>query len=70
MKTPDESKLDDILEGDKTYWTSTTYNEYPSRAFIIVPRMGAIGHKGDLDLDGDIDGLDLSEFAEIFGTLF
>jgi hypothetical protein len=30
----------------------------------------AIGLKGDLDLDGDIDGFDLSEFAEAFGTLY
>lgn len=29
--------------------------------------ISAIGIKGDLNLDGDVDGLDLSEFAEIFG---
>jgi hypothetical protein len=31
---------------------------------------GAIGLKGDLDLDGDIDGSDLSEFAEGFGAVY
>jgi hypothetical protein len=32
-------------------------------------QIGAMGLKGDFDLDGDIDGFDLSEFAEAFGTL-
>ena len=32
--------------------------------------VGAIGLKGDLDLDGDVDGSDLSEFTEAFGTIF
>ena len=30
----------------------------------------AIGQKGDLNLDGDVDGYDLAEFAEVFGTRF
>jgi hypothetical protein len=30
-------------------------------------KVAAIGRKGDLNLDGDIDGDDLSEFADVFG---
>jgi Lamin Tail Domain/K319L-like, PKD domain len=32
--------------------------------------LGAIGQKGDLDLDGDVDGKDLSEFADAFGPTY
>ena len=32
--------------------------------------VAAIGQKGDLNLDGDIDGMDLSEFAAVFGSPF
>jgi hypothetical protein len=33
----------------------------------VMITFGAIGHKGDLNLDGDIDGDDLSEFAGVYG---
>ena len=36
---------------------------YGCPSFLIVL-------KGDLDLDGDLDGVDLSEIAEVFGSPF
>ena len=32
--------------------------------------LAALGQKGDLDFDGDVDAEDLTEFAEVFGSVY